>query len=433
MPVTIINGGQFGDEGKGKIVDMLAPHFDLGARPTAGDNAGHTIVANGKSLKMRLAPSAIVAGTPVIIGDDVMINPTTLAKEVAMLAEAGINVAKLLRISVNAHMVLPWHVYLDELNEAGDSPIGTTKRGIGPAFADKVNRVGIRLEAMADDATLRRELERAAPRINRMIVAYGGDRVFSAENVFAEIAPLAAIIRPYLAATAPQLHRALAAGQEILIEGAQGSLNDLVFGTYPYVTSSRPITGGLLAGSGIGAQYLERVISVIKPYQTRVGIGPVVGEMTGTEAETIVKRGHEYGTVTGRARRIMACDLVALRHTAALNGTTVFALAKLDVLDTATEIKLVSGYRINGQLLEDFPTNADYARVEPDYITLKGWQCDTSAIRRMQDLPREMHALIQTIEAHTGVPIGIVSVGADREATIIRRPDLVLPAKARAA
>ncbi|HLB32689.1 MAG: adenylosuccinate synthase [Verrucomicrobia bacterium RIFCSPHIGHO2_12_FULL_41_10] len=432
MPVTIVNGGQFGDEGKGKIVDLIAPHFDLGVRPTAGDNAGHTVVARGQTIKIRLTPSAIIAGTPVIIGDDVMINPLTLASEIKTLKAAGIAADDLLTVSTNAHIVLPYHVYLDELNEASSSPIGTTKRGIGPAFADKVNRTGIRMEDFIVPALFKAALEKTVVRANKMILAFEGNKQFSAQEIYDQFAPIADEIRSTIGATAPKIHAALEQGKEILIEGAQGSLNDLVFGTYPYVTSSRPIVGGLLAGSGIGPRHVERVMSVIKPYQTRVGMGPVVAEMFGEEADHLVQRGHEYGTVTNRPRRIMACDLVALRHTCALNGTTVFALTKLDVLDQSSEIKLVIGYRIDGKKIDSFPTNTDYAKVEPEYLTLKGWNQETSAMRHEDELPPEMKHLIETIESFTGVDVGIISVGADREATIIRRPDLVLPKRALA-
>jgi adenylosuccinate synthase len=427
MPVTIVNGSQFGDEGKGKIVDLMASSFDLGVRPTAGDNAGHTIVANGQTIKMRLTSSAIVAGTPVIIGDDVMINPVILANELKTLKTVGVDVDRLLTVSTNAHVVLPYHIYLDELNEAGSSPIGTTKRGIGPAFSDKVNRTGIRMEDFVIPERLQAALEVSVERVNRLIMAFGGDKKFSAPDLYAQLATVADEIRPYVAATAQKIHQALAKGHEVLIEGAQGSLNDLVFGTYPYVTSSRPIVGGLLAGAGVGPKHVERVIGVVKPYQTRVGIGPVVAEMFGEEADKIVHRGDEYGTVTRRPRRIMACDLVALRHTSELNGTTAFALTKLDVLDHSSHIKLVVGYCIDNKKLDSFPTNSDYERVEPEYLILEGWNTETSNIRDEKDIPPQMKILIDEIEKFTGIDVAIISVGADREATIIIKPELIFP------
>lgn len=433
MPITTVNGSQFGDEGKGKIVDLLAEHFDLGVRPTAGDNAGHTVVANGRTVKMRLTPSAIVAGTPVIIGDDVMINPFTLSREIQDLKEAGIDVDKLLTVSTNTHLVLPYHVYLDELNEVGSTPIGTTKRGIGPAFADKVNRKGMRMEEFVEPEILKDRLQQLTERANRMAVALGGDKQFDAEDLYGQLKPVADSLRPYVGPAAQKIHRALENGQEVLIEGAQGSLNDLVYGTYPFVTSSRPIVGGLLAGAGVGPRHVERVIGVMKPYQTRVGIGPIVGELFGEEADLLVRRGNEYGTVTGRARRVMACDLVALKHTSALNGTTAFALTKLDVLDESSEIKMVTGYIIDGKKADLFPTNLDYAKVQEEYTVLKGWNTPTSHIRRYKDLPKQVKELINLIEEFTNVAVAIVSVGADREATIVRRPRLVLPKRALAA
>lgn len=433
MPITTVNGSQFGDEGKGKIVDLLAEHFDLGVRPTAGDNAGHTVVANGKTIKMRLAPSAIVAGTPVIIGDDVMINPFTLAKEIEDLKSAGVDVDNLLTVSTNTHLVLPYHVYLDELNEVGETPIGTTKRGIGPAFADKVNRKGMRMEEFVSPEILKKRLEQLTERVNRMAVALGGDKEFNAQELYEQLAPAADILRPYVGPSAQKIHKALAEGQEVLIEGAQGSLNDLVFGTYPYVTSSRPIVGGLLAGAGVGPKHVERVIGVMKPYQTRVGIGPIVGEMFGEEADLIVRRGNEYGTVTGRARRVMACDLVALKHTSELNGTTAFALTKLDVLDESPKIKLVTGYIVDGKKADLFPTNLDYAKVKEEYTIIDGWNTPTSHIRDYDKLPKQVKELVNIIEQFTNVAVAIVSVGADREATIVRHPEMVLPKRALAA
>jgi adenylosuccinate synthase len=361
-----------------------------------------------------------------------MVNPLTLSREAQSLKEAGIDVDNLLTISSNAHIVLPYHVYLDELNESGASPIGTTKRGVGPAFVDKVNRTGIRMEDLIDANRFMPALERAVDRANRLIIAFDGIKKFSAQEIFDQFMPIGERLRPLVAATAPKIHAALAAGREVLIEGAQGSLNDLVFGTYPYVTSSRPIVAGLLAGAGVGPRHVERIIGVIKPYQTRVGIGPVVGEMFGEAADNIVQRGHEYGTVTNRARRILACDLVALRHTCALNGTTAFAFTKLDVLDNVEEIRLVVGYKVDGVKLDSFPSNTDYEKVEPAYLTIKGWKTDTSQMRRTEELPTQMNDLISIVEDYTGVGVGIVSIGADRDATIIRRPDLILPPRALA-
>lgn len=421
MGVTIVNGGQYGDEGKGKIVDYLGERYDIGIRATAGDNAGHTIVVEGKTIKMRLIPSTILNTTHAIIGDDVLVNPETLDREITELNRLGIHCKKKLLVSGNAHLVLPYHTRLDELFEEGDQPIGTTKRGIGPAVADKVNRVGLRMEDCLDLTALKYKIRRRVEEVNVMITAkYGEEHIIGTQALLNRIMPVLSRLQPFIANTVDFIHRALDIDTPILLEGAQGSMNDLTYGSYPYVTSSRPISGGLLAGAGIGPRFIDQVITVIKPYQTRVGIGPVMAEIEGEIAEHICKRGNEFGTVTGRARRVMWLDTVVVNYTRKINGTTAFALTKLDVLDELEEIKLCTGYSKDGQLYRSLPFQADIARCKPIFETLKGWQAKTSHITTYEALPEAAKALIRRIEKLTHTPIAIISVGADRNHTIER-------------
>lgn len=421
MAVTIINGGQYGDEGKGKIVDYLGQRYDIGIRATAGDNAGHTIVVEGKTIKMRLIPSTILNTAHSIIGDDVLVNPETLDREIAELERLGIDCKNKLRVSGNAHLVLPYHTLLDQLFEEGDHPIGTTKRGIGPAIADKVNRVGLRMEDCLDLKSFTAKVTRNVADVNTVIAAkYGTAHTIVAQDLLNSILPIVSRLHPFVANTTAFIHKALDTDTSILIEGAQGSMNDLTYGSYPYVTSSRPISGGLLAGAGIGPKFITDVITVIKPYQTRVGIGPVMAEIKGEIAEHICKKGNEFGTVTGRARRVMWFDAVVVNYTRKINGTTAFALTKIDVLDELDEIKLCTGYRKAGQLYHSIPFQAELATFEPVFETVKGWTSKTSHITTYEALPEATKHFIKRIEELTSTPIAIISVGADRERTIER-------------
>lgn len=421
MPVTIVNGGQYGDEGKGKIVDFLAEHYDIGIRSTAGDNAGHTVCVGDKTLKMRLIPSTILSATHSIIADDVMINPLTLVQEIQSLQAAGIDCVDRLMVSPNAHIVMPYHKVLDELYESGTNPIGTTKRGIGPAIADKVNRVGIRMEEFIRPDILNKRLLENIERINRFIKAeYGeGTPTIGLQETIDQISHATKYLSAFVHNTLEFTHRALDEDRSILIEGAQGSMNDLVYGTYPYVTSSRPISGGLLAGAGIGPTYVTEMLSVIKPYQTRVGIGPVMAEFFDEAAKNVCERGHEFGTVTGRARRVMWFDSVVVNHTRRINGTTAFALTKLDVMDELSEIKICTGYiSPDGVETSAIPFQTEMDRYIPKYITMPGWQTSTANIRSYDDLPKEAKAFIRKIEELTNTPVAMISVGPDRENTI---------------
>ena len=429
MSVWVVNGAQWGDEGKGKIADMLARHFNLAARATGGDNAGHRIVVDGQEYKMRLTPSPIIAGTRSIIGDDVLVNPLTLHSEITLLEARRHDVGGRLTVSPNSHIVLPFHLYLDEMNE-GDAAtsIGSTKRGIGPAVADRDNRVGLRMEELISPGLVMGRLEALTERANRLIATFGGSERFDPRVILEQYGPAIDAIRPLVSPTAPKIHAALAAGQSVLVEGAQGVMLDLAFGAYPNVTSSHTTAAGLIAGLGIGPRHVREVIGVMKPYQTRVGKGPLVGEISGSEmADIICDRGFEYGTVTKRKRRIVPLDLVALHHAANLNGTTSFAMTKADVLDTLAEIPAITGYKINGKLCHEFPSVMRFPEVEPVYEIFEGWRTDISGIRDHKALPRQLQTLVERVERHTDMPVSIISVGAERDATIVRRPELVFP------
>ena len=432
MSVTVVNGGQYGDEGKGKIVDYLGGYYDIGIRSTAGDNAGHTLCVGDMTLKMRLIPSTILDATFSIIADDVLINPITLHQEIETLERAGIDVGARLLISPNAHLVFPFHKRLDELYEEGQSPIGTTKRGIGPAMADKVNRVGIRMEEFVNVEKLAARLEENLNLANRAMASLYGDNVetIGFDDLYQQMTAIAAKLRPMVVDTVAFTHQALDDHRSILVEGAQGSMLDLAYGSYPYVTASRPLSSGLIAGAAIGPTYVDQVLSVIKPYQTRVGRGAVMAEISGDIADHICRCGREFGTVTGRARRVMWLDTMLVDHARRLNGTTAFALAKLDVMDQMPEIKICTGYRKNGQPTRSMPSQLDIDAYEPVFETLPGWQTPIGEVRRYQDLPTAAKRLIERIQELTATPIAILSVGSDREHTIDITPiDQLRPGK----
>ena len=427
MSVTLINGGQWGDEGKGKIVDFLAERHDAGVRSTAGDNAGHTVQIGNRTLAFRVAPSSIASGMLSFITDDVMINPVTLNEEIDMLTTAGVPVAERLKVSRNAHLILPYHVFLDRaVEEGGGAKIGTTRKGVGPAMADKVNRVGIRMEDFIDPDRFAERLARNAREklaVARALYpkAVGADtpEEFDVNKLLAQFQPLAERIAPLVTDTVSALHALRRDGKHILLEGAQGSMNDLSYGTYPFVTSSRPVAAGVTTGAGLGPRHVDRVISVIKPYQTRVGIGPVMAEVEGPAAEAIRQRGREFGTVTGRSRRIMWFDAVVANYTRDLNGTDYFALTKLDVLDDLDEIKICTGYERNGNPVTEYPSQNTIEEHTEQWETLPGWHEDTSTLTSYRDLPANAKKLVERIAELTETPIGILSLGPERSQTIV--------------
>ncbi|MDH7488466.1 MAG: adenylosuccinate synthase [Anaerolineae bacterium] len=421
MPAIVLVGAQWGDEGKGKITDLLAAQVDVVARYGGGDNAGHTVVVRGERFALHLIPSGVLhSGTECILGSGMVINPARLVQELDGLTARGVDVSRV-RVSSAAHLIMPWHLALDEAQEAarGGAQIGTTRRGIGPAYADKAARTGIRVGDMLDDKHLAATILARAEEKRRVLQAYGLPEP-GVDAIILQYQEYAARIRPHITDTVRLVHQRLAEGKAILCEGAQGTLLDLDHGTYPYVTSSSPIAGGALTGLGIGPGHVSRVIGVAKAYSTRVGMGPFPTELTDETGEQLVVIGGEYGTTTGRRRRAGWLDLVALRYAMQVNGITELALTKLDVLGAFPQIKVCVTYRCKGQRLTDFPTDArTLALCEPEYETLPGWQSEISHVRSRQALPPAARAYVAYLEHRLGVPIRIISVGPERDETIM--------------
>jgi adenylosuccinate synthase len=433
MSVIAVVGAQWGDEGKGRVVDYLAHDADLVVRYGGGNNAGHTVVNAHGRFKLHLIPSGIFhAGTRNLLGNGVVINPPALVDELDALARAGFDGANLL-ISDRAHLVMPYHVLLDELEERerGESRLGTTSRGIGPAYVDKVARRGIRVVDLMDRAAFGERLAATLPAVRRIVASYA-----SAAELPGEVAAATdekAILRTYLGA-GERLARhvvdgqatvddALARGDRILLEGQLGTMRDIDWGTYPYVTSSSPIPGGASIGAGLPAVAIDRVLGVAKAYTTAVGSGPLPTELDGAEGDRLRELGSEYGTSTGRPRRCGWYDAVAVRYSVRLAGYSSIALTKLDVLDTLPSIRVAVAYRdpTTGARVDTVPAaTARYAELEPMYEELPGWSTDTSGCRAWDELPQPARHFVERLEGLAGVPISHVSVGAERAQMIVR-------------
>lgn len=421
MPIIAVAGGQWGDEGKGKIVDFLAQQSDVVVRAQGGDNAGHTVVNPTGEFKIRLVPAGVFhPRTTCVISHGVALNPTVLVAELDALKARGVETDRLL-ISPRAHLVLPYHQALDRLEEANRPPerrIGTTGRGIGPAYVDKVSRQGVRAGDLLDEAALRAKIAAALERHNPRIVALGGEP-FDAETIVAELRPATERLRPYLCDPTPRLRAAVAADEAILLEGAHGTLLDLDYGTYPYVTSSSTTIGGLLLGAGLGPLGLRHALGAFKAYCTRVGNGPFPTELFDETAEWIRVRGHEYGTVTSRPRRTGWFDAVAGRYSQLVNGFTGLALTRLDVLTGLDTLKIATAYDLDGERITEFPARCEeLARCRPVYEELPGWGSDLRGARRLGDLPVEARRYVRRIEELLECPIAMVGVGAEREQLI---------------
>lgn len=414
MPATVIVGAQWGDEGKGKIVDLLAQESDLVCRYQGGPNAGHTIVAEGETYRIRQIPSGIVAGKRSAIGAGCVVDPNVLIAELDELEARGHRTEGLVFVSGNAHLVMPWHVALDGARERrlGRLQIGTTRRGIGPAYADKATRIGIRVQDLLDPKILRQKLELAVSEKNVWLERVYGLEPFDLEEVVATSLAHAERLRPYVADTSLLVHRALLAGERVLFEGAQGTLLDLDHGTYPFVTSSSPIAAGAAVSFGIGPNRIEEVVGVAKAYVTRVGEGPFPSEIEGPEHERVRALGREFGTVTGRERRCGWLDLVALRFAVRVNGITSLALTKLDVLSGFDELPVCVRYRLpNGQETEEFPSHqSDFHHCRPVFERLPGWGEEIG-----DALPPAAQEYVRFVEQDLGVPVTLVGTGAARE------------------
>jgi adenylosuccinate synthase len=424
MPATVVVGLQWGDEGKGKTTDLLAESVAVVVRYQGGDNAGHTIVLGDAVFRLHLVPSGVLYPhiTPVI-GNGVVVNPQTLIDEMAMLEARGIATANL-RVSEAAHVIMPYHVALDgamEARLAGDE-IGTTHRGIGPAYADRAWRVGLRMADLLDARVLRARLERILPEKNAVLVQTHGLEPVDLDDLTTRAVGWGERLRPHIVDTTELVQDALANGLHVLLEGAQGTLLDLDHGTYPYVTSSNPIAGGACTGGGVGPLQVDEVIGVMKAYSTRVGSGPFPTELDDATGRHLLERGHEFGTTTGRRRRCGWFDAVPLRRAVAINSVTSIMLNKLDILSGLPEIRICVAYRIDGQVVARQPSLGDLlARAEPVYEAFEGWDEDLAGVRATEHLPTAARRYVDALEQLSGVPISIVSVGADRTATIFRR------------
>jgi len=424
--IIVIIGAQWGDEGKGKVVDLLADRFDLVSRYQGGHNAGHSVYVGERAFVLRLLPSGIIHSDKIcVLGNGMVIDPKAFFEEVDQIAEKGISVTpERLKVSSRAHLIMPYHRALDHTSEErlGNEKIGTTLRGIGPAYEDKAGRRGIRVaDAMSPDL-LKLRIERNLEEANRIIVLFG-QQPLRADEILNEVAPLVERLRPFVCETSHFLAEARKAGKKILLEGAQATLLDVDHGTYPFVTSSNPTAGGASVGAGIPPHHITGVLGIVRTYATRVGEGPFPTEMVDDEEETadlIRKRGNEYGSVTKRPRRCGWFDAVATRYAAELNGFDSVALTKLDVLDSLAEVRVCTGYEINGKRIDTFPAVSNELRlIKPIYETLPGWQSATEGITQFQELPENARRYVEFLSAQIGTEIGLISTGPERDQTII--------------
>jgi adenylosuccinate synthase len=425
VSATVILGLAWGDEGKGRVCDALAADAKYVARYSGGNNAGHTIRVGKEEFVVHLIPSGIVrAGVTCTIGNGVVVNPEVLAEEVEELESRGIEVRGRLKVDGRAHLILPYHIQLDGYREKalGKAKIGTTNRGIGPTYEDKIARVGVRVQDVFDEGILRQKLEAALREKNSAIVNVYGEEPYTADELVSHLLSFRDLLEPMVADTGGLLRGALDGGEPVLLEGAQATLLDNDFGTYPFVTSSNPSAGGACVGAGIPPMSLGAVIGVTKAYTTRVGDGPFPTELFDEAGETLRRVGNEYGATTGRPRRCGWLDLVAVKFSASLNGISGLALTMLDVLSAVEEIKVCVGYEIDGKRLEDFPMNqTDLHHARPVYESFPGWGRDVTGCRRREDLPGEARDFVGFVEAELGAPLRMISVGPERDQAIVEK------------
>jgi len=423
MPSVVIIGAQWGDEGKGKIIDYLAGEADMVVRAQGGNNAGHTVIVEDKKYAFRLLPSGVLYGDKMnVIANGVVFDPEGFLQEIETIEAHGIDTSNII-IDERVHVIFPYHKKLDELEEGarGNDLIGTTKKGIGPCYMDKVERSGIRLGEMLDDELFRERLFLQVERKNRIIERIYEDTGFDPEEIYQQYKGYADRVRKYVKDATVAVYNTLNEGKKVLFEGAQGTLLDIDLGTYPYVTSSHPTSGGFCVGAGIGPKMIGEVIGVVKAYTTRVGKGPFPAELDNEIGDLIREKGREFGTVTGRPRRCGWFDGVIVRYTARVNGLTAISLMLLDVLSGFEKINMCVGYAYQGEVIHDFPSSLKVlSQCKPIYQEMDGWQEDISQVERYEDLPENAKKYIKAIEAYVGVPVKIVSVGPKRSQTIIR-------------
>jgi len=423
MSTVVLVGAQWGDEGKGKVTDFLARQAEMVVRYQGGNNAGHTVVADGQTYKLHLIPSGILyADKQCLIGNGVVIDPGVLLEELDTLEGQGVNTANL-RISPRAHVIFPYHLSIDiaEEESKGNRKIGTTSRGIGPAYTDKASRVGMRIIELIDQDELAENLSSTLEAKNKVLSRlYGVEKSFDYQQMLEQYTGYANRLKKYVADISVLVNEAIERGAKILFEGAQGTLLDIDHGTYPYVTSSHPIAGAACLGAGVGPTKINSVVGVAKAYITRVGEGPFPTELLDELGELIRERGFEFGTTTGRPRRCGWYDAVIARYAARVNGLTYLAITKLDVLSGLETLKICTGYRYKGEIINEFPASLKYlAQCEPVYQEFPGWQEDISAVTDYSELPQAAKDYVKHLEEFSGVPVAMVSIGAGREQTLV--------------
>ncbi len=424
--IIVIIGSQWGDEGKGKVVDLLAGRFDIVSRYQGGHNAGHSVYVGDKAFVLRLLPSGIIhEKTTCVLGNGMVIDPIAFFEEVDQMIGKGIKITpERLKVSSRAHLIMPYHRALDHTSEErlGNEKIGTTLRGIGPCYEDKAGRRGIRVADALVPEVLKERIERNLEEANRVIVLCGREPLNS-DEIYEEISTLAERLRPFVCETSHFFSEAKKVNKKILLEGAQATLLDVDHGTYPFVTSSNPTAGGAAVGTGIPPHHISGVLGIVRTYATRVGEGPFPSEMLDDEqdvADLIRERGNEFGSVTKRPRRCGWFDVVATRYAAELNGFDSVALTKIDVLDALDEIKICVGYEINGKRVDTFPAvSQDLRQIKPIYKTLEGWKSETLGITKIEDLPEKAREYVDFLSESIGVEIGLISTGPERDQTII--------------
>ncbi|GIV02040.1 MAG: adenylosuccinate synthetase [Fimbriimonadales bacterium] len=428
MPTLIVVGALWGDEAKGKLVDVLAENADYTIRFSGGNNAGHTVRIGEKTFRFHLLPTGFLRpNCTAVLGGGMVVCPKSFVEEIEEISGLADEVGRLI-VSGSAHVVMPWHRAFDCLEEERRArQIGTTQRGIGPAYEDKAGRRGIRVYDFVDPERFRQRVEEILPIKNAVLEAFGSEPIL-AEAVLEEYLPYAEKMAPYVGNVESEIRDALRQGKRLLFEGAQGALLDLDYGTYPFVTSSHPSTAGACIGTGLTPADVQNVLGVCVAYATRVGAGPFPTELSGEIADHIRTVGKEFGTTTGRPRRVGWQDLVALRYSAQVNGFTSLALTRADVLNGLDEVKVCVGYSIEGQTVEQFPTDTELlAKAEPIYETLPGWEGDLSTLKRFDDLPKELRQFVLRMEEFVGVPVSILSTGPKRHEVLIREPSLLWP------
>ncbi|MBQ1461319.1 MAG: adenylosuccinate synthase [Selenomonas sp.] len=427
MSTVVVTGTQWGDEGKGKIVDYLAQQADTVVRFQGGSNAGHTVVVDGEAYKLRLMPSGILfKGSHCVVGNGVAFDPMVMLEEMDGLAERGIDLSGI-RISNRAHVVLPYHRLMDGIGDEarGDNKIGTTKRGIGPCYMDRDNRIGIRVCDMMDEEEFAKRLKENLEIKNKELKLLYDHEPLSYDEILKEYMGYAERLRPYVCDTIALLNEEIKEGRKILFEGAQATMLDIDYGTYPYVTASHPISGGVGVGAGVAPNKIDKVVGIVKAYCTRVGEGPFPTEQLNAIGEKIREEGHEYGVVTGRPRRTGWLDACVVRYAGLISGIDYMAVTRLDILDNFEEIKMCVAYKYKGEILNEIPASLKVlAEVEPVYETFAGWNTDISKVRKYEDLPENAKKYLERMAEVTGIKLGIVSVGPNRDETIVMAKDI---------